>query len=277
MDAGAGRLAGKTALVTGAAQGIGRGIAELFAAEKATIVIADIQSDLGRQVARGIAIKGGIADCVGVDIAKEANIDRMIDFAVERFGRLDILVNNAAPSRKPYESMEASLADWDGHMDILLKAQALAANRALPHLAKNNGSIVNISSIAAFLITHQTCDYHVAKAGILQLTRYLAYEFGPEGVRVNCICPGVVDRDASPHLTDDATNRSVVDLTVPLKRAGTSRDLANAALFLCSDAASYITGQALVVDGGLTLGEHFGVVRDVYRRLSEKSDEGKTA
>ncbi|TAJ96527.1 SDR family oxidoreductase, partial [bacterium] len=149
-------------------------------------------------------------------------------------------------------------------------AHVLAAKHAVPYMSKaGGGSIVNISSVVAFAISHEPCAYHVAKAGVVHLTRYLAYEFGHRGIRVNCVCPGLVDREEAMRLTDDPGNRAVVELIVPLKKAARSKDIAHAVLFLCTDEASYVTGQSLVVDGGLSLGEPFGVGRRAYQQASQ--------
>ena len=261
-----GRLENKVALITGAAQGIGRHIAEGFALESASVVIADVQEDKGNSAVASIRKSGGNASFVHADVGDEQQIKNMIDHAARVFGTLDILINNAAPSRSKISTFEESLEQWDVEQSILLKAHALGVKHAAPYMEElGAGSIVNIASVIAFVITkHESCAYHVAKAGVIHLTRYLAHEFGPRGIRVNCVCPGLVDRDEEPRLTSDPVNRAVAELSVPLKRAGRAIDVANAALFLCTDEASYITGQSLVVDGGLALGEQFGLARRAY-------------
>jgi glucose 1-dehydrogenase len=256
------RLKNKVALITGAAQGIGKSIAEVYAHEGAAVVIADIQD--GKATAKSFE-RGSF---IRTDLTNDSDIERMINFAVKEYGALDILINNAAPSRNQSNSSDEMVKDWDASMDVLLRAHVVAAKCARTYLKRiEGGSIINIGSIVDSTITHQSCAYHVAKAGIAHLTRYLAWEFGPDGIRVNCICPGLVDRAEGKSLTRDPVNSAVIDLSVPLKRAGSQNDIAYSALFLCTEEASYITGQSLVVDGGVTLGETFGVAREAYRAV----------
>ena len=158
--------------------------------------------------------------------------------------------------------------DWDATMDVLLRSYMVTAKYVHPYMQRTNGgTIINMGSTLAFNIAEQqSCAYHVAKAGIIHLTRYLAWKLGKDGIQVNCICPALVDRSEGHRLTDDPTNRAVVDITVPLKRAGNSKDIAYTALFLCSDEAKYITGQSLIIDGGSTLGGQFEVARAAYKK-----------
>lgn len=259
-------LQGKVALITGAAYGIGRIIAKVFAEAGASVVIADIQETRGEMVARTIRDAGLRAVFVKADLRRESDIKAMIDFAVDSFNRLDIVINNARPRLRHLPFAE-SLEEWDLAMDVLLKAPAIAAKYILPELLESGGgSIVNIASTNAFSISHQPVTYHVAKAGIVQLTRYMAYEFGPKGIRVNAICPALVDlydEDRQP-LTSDPVNKVMTELVVPLKRASSAEEIAGAALFLCTDVAAYITGQVLIIDGGVTLGDHFRVARKAF-------------
>lgn len=269
MAAESGRLAGKVALITGAAQGIGRVIARVFASEGASVVVSDIQETAGEATAQAIRDIGLRALFVKTDLCQEKDIKAMIDFAVENCGYLDIVINNARPKlhRLPFPE---SLDDWDLAMDVLLRAPALTAKHALPQLLKSGGgSVVNIASVNAFFISHQPVAYHVAKAGLLQLTRYLAYELGPRGIRVNAICPGLVDLDDRKPLTSDPVNKMTTELAVPLRRASSAEEIAEAALFLCTDSSAYVTGQVLIMDGGLTLGDHFHVARKALRYASE--------
>ncbi len=260
------RLKDRVAIITGAAQGIGRSIAEVLAAEGAAVVIADLQDGKGEQVTDLIKKDGGKAAYIRADVSQEQDIQKMIDYAVKTFGFLDILVNNAAPSRRKQASFLDTMQDWDLHSNILLKSHVLAALCAVPHMHKRGGgSIVNIASVTAFAITQQPCIYHVAKAGVVQLTNYLAYEYGPMNIRTNCVCPGLVDRDEGIALTDNPINKTVVELAVPLRRAARPREIGHAVLFLCSDEASYINGLTLTIDGGLTLGEPFEVARRAYQ------------
>lgn len=267
------RLKGQVAIITGAAQGIGKTIAEVFAREGATVVIADIQP-AGEMVAKAIRDAGRQALFVKTDLRQESDIKAMIEAAATSFKRLDIVINNARPKLQRLPFAE-SLEEWDLAMDVLLKAPVLTTKHAVPHMLKSGGgSIVSIASVNAFFIaSHQSVAYHVAKAGLIQLTRYLAVEFGPQGIRVNAICPGIVDLyDGDEPLTADPVNRAVAEMVVPLKRAASAADVAEAALFLCTDAAVYITGQVLMVDGGMMLGDHFHVARNAFE-LGKQSKE----
>jgi len=268
-------LAGKVALITGAAHGIGRIMAKMFAEKRVSVIVADIQEEQGEAVAAAVRDQGLQALFVKADLCQESDIKAMVDFAVESFGRLDIVIHSARPRlrRLPYAE---SLEEWDLAMDVFLKAPALMAKYALPHLRKSGGgNIINISSVnAAFIASHQPAAYHVAKAGLEQLTRYLAVEFGPQAIRVNAICLGLVDLyDENKPLTGDPVNKAVTELVVPLKRAASAEEIAEVALFLCTDAAAYITGHVLRVDGGEMLGDHFHVARKALNlgvELSEK-------
>ena len=260
------RLEGKVALITGAAQGIGKGIAKVFAHEGAIVVIADLQEEKGQAAADSLDGQGAF---IHTDLRQDSDIEQMIAFTVEKYGALDILINNATPPKGLTSSFEEMVEDWDTTMDLLLRAYMVTAKFAHPYMQRTNGgSIVNMGSTLAFSIAEQqSCAYHVAKAGVTQLTRYLAWELGNDGIQVNCICPALVDRSERPSLTNDPTNQSVVDITVPLKRAGNYKDIAYTSLFLCSDEAKYLTGQSIILDGGLTLGSQFEVAKAAYKKI----------
>lgn len=262
------RLKGKVALVTGAGQGIGRAIAKTFAGEAASVVIADIDESNGEAVAREIRDSGDAALYVKTDLRQETDIEKMVTLTSESFGRLDIVVNNARPKLSPLPFAE-SLEEWDLAMDVFLKAPALIAKYALPYLTNSGGgNIINIASVNAFFIApHQPVSYHVAKAGLVQLTRYLAVELGPHNIRVNSICPGLVDiQDRGQPLTADPVNRAVTEAIVPLGRATSPEEIAELAVFLCTDAAAYMTGQMLILDGGETLIDQFHAARKAYNQ-----------
>ncbi len=262
-------LGGKVVLITGAAQGIGRAIAEKFARNGAIVVVTDIQRLAGEKVVKVICRRGGKAFFIFADLSKENDIKELVNLIIKKFGRLDILVNNARP-RLTVLPFEESLNEWDLSMDILLKAPVLLVKYAIPYLRKaKNAGIINISSTNAAYISHQPVTYHLAKAAILQFTRFLAFQFGNQGIRANAVCPGLVDlTDVKKPLTSNNVNRKVVKLAVPLQRAASVEEIANVVLLLCTDTTSYITGQVINVDGGITLGEHFHVVRRAF--LHEK-------
>ena len=261
------RLEGKVVLITGAAQGIGKGIAEVFAHEGAIVVIADIQQKKGQAVAKSLGIRG---DFIYTDLKNDADIEKMITFTVEKYGAIDILINNAiGPKNHNHgENMlgDSMVKDWDATMDLSLRAYMVSIKFAAPYMKSNNGgNIINMGSIlSSYVGEHLSCAYHVSKAGINHLTRYFAWKLGRDNIQVNCISPALVDRSEGRRLTDDRVNKAVVDIMVPLKRAGTNIDIAYAAVFLCSDEATYITGQTLTIDGGSTLGGQFEVARAAF-------------
>jgi len=250
-------------LITGAGSGIGREIAKCFSLRQTNVVIADINAPAAEQTVEEINRSGGCAVFIHTDLTCESGIRAMIDFAVSTYGGLDFLINNARPFL-PRGDYGQTLDDWDLAMNVLLKAPAVAAKYALPFLQESGcGSIVNIASTNAFLISHQPVTYHVAKGGLLQLTRYLAYQFGSQGVRVNAICPGLIQKEAEP-IGEEAAGRrwnmvEMAKVVVPLSRPGVPQELSELTWFLCSEAAAYLTGQVITLDGGMTLGDQFDV------------------
>ena len=255
----------KVALVTGAAHGIGRVIAEVLARNGAEVIITDIQKESGQKVAGLIRKNGMKAGFVYADLRKEKDIKKLIDLTIKKFGGLDIVVNNARPKFN-FFGFEESFKEFDIGMNILLKAPALIIRYALPYLVKSkNANIINVSSTNSLFVSHQPLVYHVAKAGLVQLTRYAAFQLGQYGIRVNAVCPGLVDLDdVKKPLSSDKDNREIIKLTVPLSRTACSEEIADVVLFLCADSASYITGQSINVDGGITLGEQFHIARRAF-------------
>ena len=244
-----GRFDGKTAIVTGAAQGIGEGYARALAREGANVVVADLNAELGETVAKQICTDGGTAVFKDVDVADEASAQELAAFTVEKFGGIDHLVNNAAI----YGGMKLDLlitVPWDYYkkfMAVNLDG-ALNVTRAVwPAMnERGGGSIVNQSSTAAWLYSG---FYGLAKVGINGLTQQLAHEVGGMNIRVNAIAPGPIDTEATRTVTPGNMVADMVK-TLPLKRMGTPDDLVGACLFLLSDDAAWITGQIFNVDGG---------------------------
>lgn len=258
------RLKGKIALITGGAQGIGREMATRFAREGATVIISDLQEKSGGDAVQSLRKEGLSAHFVQTDLRREKDIRQMVLAALRPNGQLDIVVNNARPKLRQGIFKE-TLKDWNLAMQVILKAPALIMKYATPYLSKSHGAVVNIVSPNAFTVSHQSAAYHVAKAGLVQLTRYLAYEFGASGIRVNAVCPALVDMTDRPSLTSNQNNKAITELIVPLKRAAHPADIAEAAIFLCSEPAAYITGEVLTVDGGVSLGDQFHVARSSFQ------------
>lgn len=246
------RFDGATVIVTGAAQGIGRAIAERFAESSANVVVADHNGDAADQTAREIRDAGGRAVPFEVDVTNESQVAALTDFARQQPGRLSVLVNNAGIARTGLVE-KMSLDDWKLVLDVNLTGPLITCKAVLPILKQGGGSIVNIASVAGIRMSgNMSVSYTASKAGLIGLTRHLAYESAPWGVNINAICPGPV---AAPMLFDTVPEQAARMVAgIPLGRLTTARDQAEAALFLSSPAGAMITGVALVVDGGHMIG-----------------------
>lgn len=246
------RFEGKVAIVTGGAQGIGKGIARRLAQEGAAVAIADIDVKRGRQTADELIDSGARAFFLKADVTRESDVTSLIDGVTAHFGRLDLFVNNAGASpRRPLT--ELSLADWRGLIDLNLTSMFLCARAALPYLRQAGGaSIVNIASLHAFLTVPGLSAYAAAKGGVVALTRSMAIEFAPD-VRVNAVAPGVIETEAWFSAVEDVEAARQHRLQFhPVGRLGQPEDIAAAVAFLASEDAAFITGVTLPVDGGLT-------------------------
>lgn len=257
-------LKNKTAIITGGAQGIGKGIAKALVDQGVNVVIADIQEEKGQELA---TLLGGKAFFHKTDLTQENDIRDLVSCAANRYNSVDFVINNARPplmKSSPQNSVQDSLLDdWDTGIDVLLKAPCLLVKYALPFLLKAKApAVINIASTNALFIAPQPLVYHVAKAGLIQMTRYTAYVLGQHGIRVNCVAPGVVDiHDQKTPLTHWPINKKTIEIACPLKRAALVEEIADSVLFLCSDSSSYVNGQVLFLDGGITLGDQFHVTR----------------
>lgn len=246
-----GRLDNRVAIVTGGARGLGKVFCMALAEEGARIVVADILKDEARQTAMAIKEKGGSSLSIKVDVSSEEETSRMAEQTVEQFGSIDILVNNAAMifglGRRPFH--EISAEEWNRLMIVNLGGPFLCAKAVFPRMkAQGKGKIINISSETAFTGSKGFLHYVTSKGGILSFTKSLAAELGQYGILVNCIAPGFTNSESAKSVIDDITKYDT-SLT-PLGRLEQPEDLIGAVLFFAGDESDFITGQALVVDGG---------------------------
>jgi len=247
------RLAGKVAIVTGAASGIGEATATLFAREGASVLLADWQDARGEQVAEAVRWSGGKAHFVKTDVSKPEDVQEMIRAAVQTYGRLHVIFNNAGiegEMNKP--TADCTLENWHRVIGINLNGVFLGMKYAIPEMLKNGGgSIINTASVAGLVGFAGIPAYCAAKGGVVQLSKCAAIEYAKENIRVNVICPGVI---ATP-MVDRAIGgseeaRKAFTATEPVGRFGTAEEVANVALFLASDESSFCTGAPFIVDGG---------------------------
>ena len=257
-----GLLWGKTAIITGGGSGIGEASAMRFAREGAAVVVADIRRHKSDIVVSEIEARGGVAIAVEVDVADEASVSAMVDACVDRFGSLDVLFNNAGTLR-PGTAVDLDTADWDLVMAVNVRSVFLGAKFAVPHMRKRGGgSIVNTASISGLHGDGRAVVYAASKGAVINLTRALSTDHAPEGIRVNAICPGTI---ATPPVQRMMANPDALEVNLrahSLGRIGQPAEIANAAVWLASDEASFVTGEAIVVDGGLRAQSPLGVMGD---------------
>jgi NAD(P)-dependent dehydrogenase (short-subunit alcohol dehydrogenase family) len=249
-------LGNKIAIITGAAAGIGKATAELFAEEGAKVVLADIDVSRGEKTTAGISTKGYEAAFVPADISKEAEAKRISEEAIRQFGRIDVLVNNAATF--VLKGFDATMEEWQRSVGVNIIGTSMVTKYASEKMKESGGgAIVNLASISSFIAQPNFFVYSATKSAVLQMTRNMAMDLAPHNIRVNCVCPGFIMTEAveryakEKNLTLDQVNAEEGAKTF-LKRAGQPRDVANAVRFLSSDEASYITGTFILVDGGFT-------------------------
>lgn len=248
-----GRLAGKVAVVTGAASGIGRASAEKFAAEGARVVIADLDATGAEGVAASIAENGGEAIHVRCDVTRDADARAMVEAAVGRYGALDILFNNAGYTNPPHPVEETTEEEMDRSLAVNVKGVFLCSRAAVPAMRDRGGSIIVTASIMGIRTRPGFTAYAASKAAAIHLARTLAVELAGDDIRVNCLAPVATDTpmlDTFIGDRDPEEGRAAFVSTIPLGRLATPADVASAALYLASDEAAYITGTVLPVDGG---------------------------
>jgi len=248
-------LQNKVAIVTGAGSGIGRAIAILLAKEGASVSALDYVDRTGEETVDIIRKDGGTAKFVHADVSTAYDAQDSVKATTEAFGRLDVLVNNAG-IEKAGSVVDLSERDWDIILAVNLKGVFLMSKYSIPELVKTHGAIVNIGSTAGFTSYRGSTAYAASKAGVISLTRTMAIDHAGDGIRANCVCPGAIDTalhqkylaELNPSVRDDYVSRQIADH--PIGRIGKPEEIANAVLFLASPRSSFMTGAALVVDGG---------------------------
>jgi len=247
---GLGRLKDKVAIVTGGGAGIGGGISRVFAREGASVVVAEIDDDIGAKAESEIRASGGVASFIRTDVSKEADIRSMIERTVALFGGIDILVNNAGIGiGKTAE--QSSIEEWDLMIGVNVRSTFLTMKYVIPHMrARAGGSIINIGSLFALRAAPSYALYHATKGAIRQLTKSTALAHAAEGIRVNVVHPGLIETPAS---TRDMVAQNIASANLgPMGRWGQPEEIAYGCVFLASDEAKFVTGIDLAVDGGLS-------------------------
>ena len=243
------KLQGNVALVTGAAQGIGKAISLLLAREGADLVVADILLEKAQETTKEIEDLGREAVAVSVDVARLDDVEHMVETAITRFGKIDILVNNAGIARDKLV-LRMTEEDWDAVLGVNLKGTFHCTKAVVKYMSKQrSGKIVNIASVVGEMGNAGQANYSASKAGVIGLTKTIAREFAQRGINVNAIAPGYIETAMTEALPEKA--KEELKRMIPMDRLGKPEDVAQAVLFLVSDASSYITGQVLGVNGGI--------------------------
>ena len=249
-----GNLDGKVAFVTGAASGIGRATALAFAREGAHVVVADIDQQGSQDTVRMIEVLGGQALPVSCDVTSGADVQAALTKTVERFGRLDYAFNNAGAEQQPKPTADITEEEWDRIITINLRSVFLCLKYQIPLMLQHGGAIVNTSSGAGIKVFGRGAAYAAAKHGVVGLTKDAALDYASSNIRINAICPGIIDTEMMDRFTGGTPEeRDRVIAQEPIGRMGRPDEIAATVVWLCSDAASFVTGHAMVADGGQTL------------------------
>jgi len=250
------KLQGKSAVVTGGAMGIGKAISRLFASEGCKVVIADVNEEEGTKTQREIQEKGGKCLFVKTNVSQVNEVKNMAQKAISFCGKIDILVNNAGIWR-PGKVTTLSEEIWDQVLNTNLKGIFLVSREIIPVMQKKGGgSVINIASVAGLVGAREAAAYNASKGGVINLTRNMALDFASDNIRVNCICPGMIDTAQGDtvvaHYAPEKDPAEAKTNWQPLRRRGLPEDVARLALYLASDDSAFMTGSILVIDGGLT-------------------------
>ncbi|MDI6773860.1 MAG: 3-oxoacyl-[acyl-carrier-protein] reductase [Verrucomicrobiota bacterium] len=244
-------LDGKVAIVTGAARGIGRAIAEELAREGADLAVCDLRREWCSDTVAAARAAGRRVECYGVNVSDGAAVNAMIDEALKAFGRIDILVNNAGIT-KDQLLVRMSEEDWDAVLSVNLKGTFLLSKAvARPMMKQRSGAIINVASIIGLIGNAGQCNYAASKAGVIALTKSIAKELASRNIRVNAVAPGFIESKMTDALSEEVRRKMLE--AIPLKRFGAPLDVARAVVFLAGDASSYMTGQVMTVSGGMVM------------------------
>ena len=269
-------FSGKVTIVTGGALGIGGGISRKFSEKGSKIEIADIDLEASLENSAKIRNLGGECEVIKTDVSKSSDIKKMVDFTLEKYGRIDNLIQNAFSTGNNTSfggsALEVEEQSWDQGIAMLQKAIYLGAKYAGEELIRNKGNIINISSVHGLLMSKGALIYEAGKSAVIGMTKQMACDFSPLGVRVNAICPGhIVTEKMEVRWNEIPSGLKFFEEQYPVRRTGIPEDIANGVAFLCSEEASFITGHSLVIDGGLSiqLQEDFGVDQAKYAKNNE--------
>lgn len=243
---------GKTALVTGAASGIGRAVARSFAAHGARVVLVDVDAEGLKTAAETITDAGGEALSLTADVSRGDDVERVVERTLAAFGRLDVACNNAGVEGEQAPTAETTEANWDRVLGINLRGVWLCMKAEIQAMQAHGGSIVNVASVAGLVGFTGIAPYVSSKHGLVGLTKTAALDYAQQGIRVNVVCPGAIATPMIDRFAHDAKAREGLERMHPMGRMGQPEEVAAAVLWLASDAASFVTGQALAVDGGFT-------------------------